>query len=206
MLLYFIIPISFGICFLAKPIWILFYGDSIYGASVLSYYIFVGLFVSLFTTVVTVLQTLKDYKAVFYCLLIGVLIKIIMNYSLLRTFVSIGLPPYYGFITATILGYVVSTLVCFFILHYKYHVSFENTVKSFVDILCGALLMILVLTIIRFFIPVVSSTRLMNLLIILLYAVVGASVYFIYAYRSKLTKNVFGGNFFKSVSKILLRK
>ena len=206
MLLYFIIPISFGICFLAKPIWVLFYGDSYYGASVLSYYIFVGLFVSLFTTVITILQTLKDYKAVFYCLFIGVLIKLIMNYSLLRTFISIGLPAYYGFITATILGYLVSTFSCFFILHYRYHVSFESTLKSFIDILCGAFLMIFILMILRFFVPIVSSTRFVNLFIIIFYAVVGSSIYFIYAYQSKLTKNIFGGHFFKSVSKILLRK
>ena len=206
MLLYFIIPITFGICFLSKPIWCLFYGDSVYGASVLSYYIFVGLMVSLFTTVITVLQTLKDYKNVFICLLVGVLIKIILNTSLLRTFYSIGLPPYYGFITATILGYSVSFIVCFILLNVKYGVSFESVLKSFIDILCGALLMIFVLVLFKFIIPVYSGTRIINLIIIIFYSLVGAGVYFFYAYKSGLTKTIFGGNFFKSVFKILLRK
>ena len=143
---------------------------------------------------------------VFYCLLVGVFIKIIMNYSLLRTFTNIGFPPYYGFITATILGYVISTLACFLVLYYKYKVSFESTVKLFVDILCGSLLMVFVLTICRFFIPIQASARLINLLIILLYACIGSVVYFLYAYQSKLTHNVFGGHFLRSISKILLRK
>ncbi len=206
MLLYFTVPMTFGICFLSKSIWNLFYGESLFGSSILSYYIFVGLLISLFTTVITILQTLKDYKNVFYCLLIGVLVKIILNYSLLRTFVSIGLPPYYGFITATIFGYMVSMIICLFILHYKYEISFEGVIKSFVDILCGAFLMVFVLLLVRIFIPVFSTGRIVNLFIILLYALIGVCVYFLYAYKSNLTKRVFGGNFFKSISKIFIRK
>ena len=206
MLLYFIVPITLGICFLAKPIWNLFYGDSLFGSSILCYYIFVGFIVCLFTTAITVLQTLKDYKNVFICLIVGVLIKIIFNISFLRSFISIGLPPYYGFITATIFGYLVSFIICIIILRYKYEISFENTLKSFIDILCGALLMILILTIIRFIIPVDVSGRVLSLLIVLLYGFMGASIYFLFAYKTNLTKRVFGGSFFKSLMKIFVKK
>ncbi|MBP5678784.1 MAG: polysaccharide biosynthesis protein [Bacilli bacterium] len=206
MLLYFIVPMTFGICFLSKAVWGLFYGDSTYGASVLSYYIFVGFVVSLFTTVITTLQTLKDYKDVFICLLVGILIKIIFNMSLLRTFTSIGLPPYYGFITATILGYGVSFLLCMILLNRKYEVSFENLLKNFIDVLCGSLLMIFVLVLIRFLVPVYSNVRMMNFLIILFYALMGSVVYFLYAWQSHLTKSIFGDHFFQSISRILLRK
>ena len=206
MLLYLIVPITFGICFLSKSIWMLFYGDSVYGSSILSYYIFVGLIISLFTTVITILQTLKDYKNVFYCLIVGVFVKIILNYSLLRTCVSIGLPAYYGFITATILGYLLSFVLCLLILQKKYHVSFEQVLKSFVDILCGSFLMILVLFIIHFMVPVYSSVRIMNLFIIMFYACIGAIVYFVYAKVSKLTYSIFGDRFLKSIMKIFIRK
>ena len=206
MLLFFIVPMTFGICFLATPIWNLFYGTSEYGSTVLRYYIFTGLLISLFTTVITILQTLKDYKNVFICLVVGVLIKIVFNYSLLRTFIFIGFPAYYGFISATILGYLVSFFICIVILNVKYHVSFEMVLKSFVDILCGSFLMIFSLFFMRLFIPIQSSTRLLNLCIILVYAFIGAGVYFFYAYRSKLTRSIFGNNFLKSVFKILLRK
>ena len=39
-LLFLTIPMTLGISFLAKPVWILFYGNSTYGPSVLGYYIF----------------------------------------------------------------------------------------------------------------------------------------------------------------------
>ena len=176
MLLFFLIPMTFGICFLAKPIWVLFYGESIYGPSVLAYYIFVGLMVSLFTTAISILQTLKDYKNVFICLLVGVLVKILFNHNFLLMFTRFGLPSYYGFITATILGYTVSLLICLILLNRKYHITFETILKQFIDILCGALIMILVLTIIRFVVPLDVSARWMNLFLILFYAVIGAAM------------------------------
>ena len=151
-------------------------------------------------------KTLKDYRNVFYSLLLGVLIKIIMNISLLRTCVSFGFPAYYGFITATILGYVASTIFCLMVLYYKYNVPFEEVLKQFVDILCGSLIMVLVLLVFKLFVPIESSARMMNLLIIFFYALIGAGVYFFYAYQSKLTKNVFGGHFLKSITKVFFRR
>ncbi len=205
-LLYLTVPISFGISFLSDAIWTLFYGESLYGASVLSYYIFVGLFTGLFTTVVTVLQTLKDYKAVFISLVIGVLIKLLLNISLLRVFMLINLPPYYGVITASIIGYLISFICCILILKIKYKVLFENIVKFIIEILCGSILMILVLTVIGLFIPTCSSTRIVNLGIIAFYGLVGAIVYFIYIHFSGITNEVFGKNIINSIKRIIMKK
>ena len=205
-LLYLTIPITFGISFLSEAIWTLFYGESVYGSSVLSYYIFVGLFTGLFTTAVTVLQTLKDYKAVFISLIVGVLIKFILNTSLLRGFMLINLPPYYGVITASIIGYLVSFICCLVILKFKYKVVFENIVKFFIEILCGSILMILVLTVIGLFVPTYSSVRIANLGIVVFYGIVGAIVYFVYIRYSGITKEVFGKNLINSIKKIIMKK
>ena len=205
-LLYLTVPITFGISFLSEAIWTLFYGESIYGSSVLSYYIFVGLFTGLFTTTVTVLQTLKDYKSVFISLCIGVLIKLILNISLLRGFMLINLPPYYGVITATIIGYLVSFISCLIILKYKYKVVFENIIKYLIEILCGSILMILVLTVIGLFVPTYSASRIVNLVLILFYGIVGAIVYFMYINYSGITNEIFGKNIINSIKKIILKK
>ena len=205
-LLYLTVPITFGISFLSEAIWTLFYGESIYGSSVLSYYIFVGLFTGLFTTTVTVLQTLKDYKSVLISLCIGVLIKLILNISLLRGFMLINLPPYYGVITATIIGYLVSFISCLIILKYKYKVVFENIIKYLIEILCGSILMILVLTVIGLFVPTYSASRIVNLVLILFYGIVGAIVYFMYIHYSGITNEIFGKNIINSLKKIILKK
>ena len=66
-LLYLAIPITFGISFLATPIWNIFYGNSVVGANVLQYYIFVGLIVSVFTLLITILQCFKEIIFNLFC-------------------------------------------------------------------------------------------------------------------------------------------
>ena len=205
-LLYLTIPITFGISFLSEAIWTLFYSESVYGSSVISYYIFVGLFAGLFTTTVTVLQTLKDYKAVFISLCAGVLVKLILNVSLLRGFMLIKLPPYYGVITASLLGYLVSFIIGIIILKFKYKIIFENIIRLFIEIICGSILMILFLTVVGLFIPTYSSIRIVNLGIILLYGILGAIVFFTYIHYSDITNQVFGKNLINSIRKILFKK
>ena len=191
-LLFLMLPMTIGLSFLAEPVWILFYGDSIYGPSVLSYFIFVGLAMGLFTAAITIIQVLKDYKTVFVGLIIGVMIKIILNNSLMGTFYNLGLPAYYGVITSSLVAYTVSFIVCLIVLHGKYKVNYENTIKNFMDILCGCMLMVVVLFLVKFLVPLVGSSRISNLFIILLYAVIGIIVYMIFMIKMGTINNVFG--------------
>ena len=206
MLLFLIIPMSLGISFLSKAIWTLFYGSSLYGPSVLSYYIFAGLFIALFTCMITSLQVLKDYKMVFISLISGVLVKWIFNNNFILSFYQIGLPPYYGIITATIFGYFVSTIICMVVLYKKYNIKFKNSLGYFVEMMIGSLLMIIVLFILSLIIPVYSKIRILNLFIIIMYALIGALVYFLYAYKSNLMRNIFGNGFIKKIKNIILKK
>ena len=205
-LLFLTVPMTLGISFLAKPVWMLFYGKSVYGPSVLSYYIFVGLFIGLFTAMVSTLQTLKDYKAVFISLISGVVLKILLTNYLLMSFYKMSLPPYYGVITASIIGYFVSFVICLIILRFKYSISFEEVIKNGFDVMCASILMILVLFIVKLFIPIYSTTRLMNLLIILVYMIIGIIVYFLYGYYTKLIKRVFGNGIFRTIKRIIMKK
>ena len=205
-LLYLTVPMTLGISFLAKPIWLLFYGDSIYGSSVLAYYIFVGFFIGLFTSLIIMIQTLKDKRIVLISLASGVIIKILLNTYLLKAFYNIGFPSYYGVITASIIGYLVSSIICLVVLRRKYKINFEVVVNNFINIVCASFLMVLVLFVCKLFIPITSDNRIMNLVIILVYTVIGAIVYFTYNHFSKLTNRVFGRNIFKILNKLFFRK
>lgn len=205
-LLYLTVPLTLGISFLAKPIWTLFYGNSVYGPSILSFYIFVGLFVGLFTAMVTTMQTLKDYKVVIISLVLGVVLKILFNHSLMMAFYKMSLPAYYGFMAASIIGYGFSFVFCLINLHVKYHISFEEVLRNFVDIMFGSLLMILGLFLIGFIIPVSFDARIFNLFSIFFYGIVGMIIYFVYAHFVKLTNRILGKNVILTIRKILLRK
>lgn len=199
-LLYLMIPMSIGISFLSDSIWNLFYGASDYGSRLLSYYIFVGLISGLFTAVITIVQVLKDYKVVFFSLFSGVIVKILLNTKLIIAFCKMGAPAYYGVITSSILGYLISFIICLVVLKFKYKVNYEDTLKNFIDILCYSMLMVIILNIFKFFIPVVSDVRIYNLFIIVVYSLIGALVYFGFTYKNKVVRNIFGkkiSSFFK---------
>ena len=191
-LLYLMIPMTIGISFLSKSIWILFYGDSIYGPSVLAYYIFAGLLIGMFTAMVSIMQTLKDYKVVFISLISGLFLKILLNTSLISAFYKLGLPPYYGVITASILGYIVSIVICIVVLKKKYNINFEENTKNFINILFSSILMSCGLVILSFIIPTSTTNRLLNILIILVYAIIGMIIYFGITYKTKTIKDIFG--------------
>lgn len=191
-LLFLMLPMTIGLSFLAEPVWMLFYGKSVYGPSVLAYFVFVGLFLGLFTAAITIVQVMKDYKTVFISLFAGVLIKIFLNTSLINTFHKYGMPGYYGVITASILAYLVSFIICLVSLRIKNKVDYEETVKNFMDILCGSMLIIVALFLMKFIVPIVSGVRIVNLFIILLYAIVGVIIYFIFTIKIGVAKRIFG--------------
>lgn len=191
-LVFLMLPMTIGISFLAKPIWTLFYGESLYGPSVLSYFIFVGFIMGLFTTMVSVVQVLKDYKLVFLSLFAGVFLKLLLNTNLISAFYKMGVVAYYGVITASLIGYIVSFIICLVGLHKKYGVNYEEFIKNLMDIILGTMVMGFVLFIVQFVIPINSDVRFLNLFIILVYTLIGALVYILFSYKTGVIKRVFG--------------
>ena len=195
-LLFLTIPLTFCVSFLAKPIWNLFYGNSVYGPNILCYYIFVGLFAGAFSYCAFVLQSLKDFKLVVISLMVGIMTKVLLNSRLLIAFYKMRLPAYYGAITATILGYFISFLICLFILKKKYSISLENFIKNIIDIICSSVFMIICLLVFNLFVPCFSKTRLCNLWLIFLYTIIGISVYLCCSKQSGVLMRVFGEKYF----------
>lgn len=192
MVLFLIIPITIIISFLAKPIWTLFYGASLYGPNVLSYYIFVGLIIGILMLTISIIQVYKDYKTIFISLGVGLILKILLNVNLISAFYKMGIPAYYGVITASVIGYFTSFVIAVVMLNKKIKINYEDLIKYFIDILCGSVLMTFVLFLLKFIIPVYSDIRIVNLLIILLYVVVGSIVYLLFMYKTGTIRHIFG--------------
>jgi uncharacterized membrane protein YkvI len=114
---------------------------------------------------------------------------------MIYTFQQYGLPPYYGVITASFLAYFVSFIICLISLHIKSKVDYEETVKNFTDILCGCMVMVVLLFLMKFIIPIVSTSRVLNIFIILAYSLVGIVVYLLFVSKIGVVKNIFGKNF-----------
>lgn len=205
-MLFFTIPMTFGLSILAKPVWTIFYGVSKFGPSVYKYYVFVALATTLFTASVTILQLLKEYKQVFICLLSGLLTNALFNIPLLYAFNAMKAPAYYGSTTSTILGYGVCSYLALRFIHKKYNISYEDTLKKVINIILITLAMVLVLVSVRYFIPFTSTNRLFNILYIILYTIIGLFVYFTLMFKTKLVYNIFGTNYVNKIVGKLKKK
>jgi len=200
-LFYITLPMTVGISLLSKPIWMIFYGESEYGSTVLAYFIFVALATALFTAVINIVQILKEYKVVAISLISGFLTKVLLTVPLIYGFHKIGLPAYYGAITATILGLLVPTVISLYVLRTKYKVGFEDTVKQGMNMVASIIAMVVVVLLLRFVLPVYVRSRLMNIPLVLLYALFGSSVYFFLTYQFGTLEHVFGDKLLKNIKK-----
>ena len=196
-LLFIIIPLTLLVSFLSEPIYMLFYGPSKYGSSVISIYIYVALATALFTTAVTIIQVLKYYKFVFISLLTGFIIKLLLNTSLIYYLNSLGLHAFYGSIIASIISYSIAFIMCLIFLNVKCKVNYEETFNQLMNIVFGTIIMTITLFVLKQFIPITSSNRFINLFIIAIYSIISISIYYLYMSKTKSVKKIFGRELIK---------
>lgn len=195
-LLFISVPMTIGLSFLATPVWDVFYGNnSVYGAEIIRYFVFVGLIISTYTALVSIVQVLKYYKEVLISLVAGVLIKLLCNVAFMKLFAALGFLPVYGSITATILGYAVGIVLCLIFLRRKCGVSYMPTLKILGKIILADVLMVAALMLVHLIIPISSSSRLLNIPLILVYTIIGGGVYFFVCHKFGLIKEVLGERF-----------
>ena len=198
-ILFFTVPMTVGLSFLAKPVWMIFYGVSKYGALTYQYLVFVALATAIFTATVMIVQLLKEYKTVFFSLISGMIVKVVLNVPLIHSFNKMGLPAFYGAITATILGFLTSSIIAIIVLKKKYKFNFEDTAKEILNILIATIVMLLVLIGLKFVVPTSTTSRMISIGVVLLYSIIGAIVYLFVLYKTKSINNIFGEEKVKSL-------
>ena len=112
-----------------------------------------------------------------------------------------GLPAYYGSITSTILGYLICAFICFSFLNKKYKVDYEETIKTLVDVTTAVIIMTIVLLLFKVLKPHSTPSRLLNILIVIMYAVIGGIIYLVITIKSGTLYNVFGKDIIKNIIK-----
>ena len=200
------LPMTIGLSFITTPIWNVFYGASYYGPITYRYLVFVAFATTLFTATTTTMQLLKEYKMVFITLIIGFLIKLTLNIPLMYLFDTLNIYPFYGAITATILGFLTSTIVSLIHMKRKFNLDYKPIFKELKNILVGVFLMIIVMIIITKFIPISVNSRVISFLIAIVYSVLGGSIYLIYTYKTKTLENIFGKTFFDKIRRKIKRR
>ncbi len=162
---YVALPMAIFMSIFAKEIWTIFFDYSNLGTIIMKYMIIVAAFDALYIMVSNGLQGLNKTKLIYISVLLGLFLNLCLDAPLMILFNKLNIYPYYGAITATLIGYIVSLIIPITVLKKAYHLDFHNTLHKLPKLFLVYILMILLSFVYRGIIINVESRLLLILLI-----------------------------------------
>ena len=135
--LFVLMPASLGMAAIAKPLYTIFYGPDALGVKVLYLFSFTAISLGLFTVLMAILQGLDENMYAIRYLIIGLVVKSIFQYPMIR------LAKVYGPLLATNIGMLVVIFCALKHLKVKYRFQADRTMRRFIGIATFSILMFL---------------------------------------------------------------
>ncbi len=202
-LLFISLPMTVGISLLSSSIWSIFYGYNQYGTYILALNIFTGLLINIYMITSSALQGLNKFKTVYLSTITGFVTNAILDVVLMFLYKEIGIPPFLGAVSASIIGYSVSILIALVSLKKDCKLAYRETFKTILKMLVPTGAMILVVLGIYRIVPVSYDSKLSCILFVMLNGIIGALVYFGISIKMGILKRVFGEEMINKMKKKL---
>lgn len=181
-----IAPLAIFMSGMSESVWNVFYGKSDFGPSIIAYSLLVTILDCLYMVTNSLLQSLNQPKIIYSGVISGLLTNLILDIPLMHLFHRLGLPAYYGAITATLFGFVVSCSLSMIYLRKKMGFRYSETGKIIPRFLLSALLLAGLLFVFRSVFPTESQNKFLQIGILLVSALVCGAVWVALNYRSIL--------------------
>ncbi len=192
MLLYVTMPMAVGLSILADPVFYAFYGASNWGPKVFCFTIFIALFRCIFTTSISIAQSLNKFKNVFLSIIAGILVKLILQFPFMYLFNYLGLYPFWGSTLATLIGLSTSFITNLIVINKTVNLGLKEYFKRMLKFIYPLIIMIIILLIMKMFVPFNINNRISAIFTILIYALVGALIYFSLTIKNGIFREIFG--------------
>ena len=200
-LAYLIFPMAAGLSFLSRPVWNTFYGISAYGPVVFRFSITVAIVTVFLSSVQIISLTLKEYKVLFIAVLAGLIFNGVFDVPLMYL-CSKFTYAFYGATLSTILGHLLTIAIIIVYITKKYKFSFKGTYKSIGLSILFTIVMISIMYLSTIIIPLHTTNRIISLLLVLLYTLIGGGSYLYLTYKFGLIQNIFGDKLIEKIRKI----
>lgn len=196
-LLFFTIPMTFGIFLLARPVWIIFYGFNDISIEVFRMFIIQSITFSLITVLINIVQTTNKNKVAILTLLVSFIANAILNIPMMYFCEYIGLGGYQGASVATLITQIIPCIFLLFYLKKHLNLNYHNSKINVSKIVLSTAIMFVSILILDMFIPIDSINRMDAILEVILYTGFGGIIYLFLAHKSGLLKELFGENLLK---------
>ncbi|MGF3105847.1 putative polysaccharide biosynthesis protein [Rossellomorea sp. DUT-2] len=197
-LLFLTVPAALGIALLAEPTYTMFYHSDELGTSILRAYAPVAILFALFAVTAAILQGIDEQKFTIFSLLVGLLLKLVLNIPLIRLFET------QGAVIATVIGYSVAILINLYIIkkyaRYQFRLIMRRTMFiGALNAVMAVVVLVLYGILVQFLNP---ESGFQSILLVAICGGVGALVYFYLSLRSKLADRLFGDKITRIRSKL----
>ena len=203
MILIITIPMGIGIGLLSEPIYYLFYGTSKYGPLLLKYLAIVNVLSGMLNVINVTLQGVKKFKIIYLNSVVGLAVNAALDIPIILLFKKIGIYPFYGTVTATIIGILVSYTIVFVYLKKEFNFNYKEIKNTIKKMIIPIISMIIVILLLGLLIPIKASSYKYSLFITALYGLIGATTYFIIIYKNKGLQETFGNEYINKILKKL---
>ena len=198
-ILFISLPMCVGISLLASSVWTVFYGYNPIGTSVLAVAIFAPLFSNLYTVCNHTLQSMNKFKWVYISSITGIVLNAILDVPFMLLFDFLGIPAYWGATFATVVGFSATVIIAMIYLKREFHFKYTDTKNMLVKILLPLAVMIVVVLLMKLFIPINYDSRFACVMYIAVIALVGAFTYFIISHKMGLMDDILGKNYLQKL-------
>ena len=177
------IPLATGVVILSEPVYRLFYGQSEFGANILSLAIILNVFGSVVSVVSMAMQSIGKGKPVIVATIIGIVINTSLDLPLIYLFDYMGIPAYLGATAASIVGQIVTLIILLATLYRSYKLNYMPSIVTFLRTIIPTCAMTAVLLVIKHFWQVTDSRGVLLIVQLGIYAVAGGLVYLFLSYK-----------------------
>ncbi|MBR5296072.1 MAG: polysaccharide biosynthesis C-terminal domain-containing protein, partial [Clostridia bacterium] len=179
MILLIITPLSLFISLMANSFWTVFYGASTYGGKIIRFTILVTILDCLYMVLNSLMQSLNKKRIVYYSVISGLLLNLVLDVPLMYLFSFLGLDAYYGAILATLLGFVLSN--CMSLSHLKKHlkIDYRESLSVLPRVLLSLLLLIALGVVFDRVLPTGSSSRWIQMMNIAISGIICGGTYLV---------------------------
>ena len=179
-----IAPLAIFISCMSTSMWNIFYGNNSYGPMVIKYTIIVTILDCLYMVTNSLMQSINKRKIIYISVITGLILNLILDIPFMYIFSKLGLPAYYGAITATLVGFIISNSISLLFLNKEMHIDYKETFLTIPRFILSTVLLVTILTLFKKVLPINNASRLIQVANISVSGIVGGGIYFIINFKS----------------------
>ncbi len=163
------VTVSVMLSLLAYPILNIIF-NSITGIAYVIWISIYGIFIIIYQEL---FNYIRNKKLVYFSLIFGLIVKVILLIPLVDSIYRMGYNLIYGDIISSILGMTMSIVINYVYIRNVYKLKNNNYLEKIFRVVYDNLFLLFILLLLEFCIPIKSNNKLISLLVIILYILIG---------------------------------